>query len=76
MAAVWFLLVAASVAVVGVLLAAGPTNSARRSPARAVDDGILMLAAATSLPELVVSCQVAPTGAIDMADREVCSGAA
>jgi cation:H+ antiporter len=67
MAAVWFLLVAASVAAVAVLLA---RSSDKLGAALRLDrsmTGFLMLAAATSLPELVVSCQVARSGAIDMA---------
>ena len=67
MAAVWFLLVAASVAVVGVFLARSSDKLGEALKLERSMTGFLMLAAATSLPELVVSCQVARSGAIDMA---------
>jgi cation:H+ antiporter len=62
-----FFLIAAAVAAIGVILA---RSSDAIGTAFRIDrsiTGFVMLAAATSLPELVVSCQVARTGDVDMA---------
>lgn len=67
MVAVWFLLLAAAVSVVGVLLARSSDQLGEALNLERSMTGFLMLAAATSLPELVVSCQVARSGAVDMA---------
>lgn len=67
MAAVWFILVAAAVSAVGVMLARSSDKLGDALNLERSMTGFLMLAAATSLPELVVSCQVARSGAVDMA---------
>lgn len=67
MAAIWFIIVAAAVSAVGMLLARSSDQLGEALKLDRSMTGFLMLAAATSLPELVVSCQVARTGAIDMA---------
>tara|TARA_R110002049_G_scaffold50370_3_gene143126 strand:- start:168758 stop:169753 length:996 start_codon:yes stop_codon:yes gene_type:complete len=67
MTILWFTILAVVVSLVGVLLA---RSSDRLGDALRLEHsitGFLLLAAATSLPELVISCQVARTGALDMA---------
>jgi len=67
MAAFWFLIVAAAVSASGLVLARASDRLGEAFKLERSMTGFLMLAAATSLPELVVSCQVARTGAVDMA---------
>ncbi|WP_161604215.1 sodium:calcium antiporter [Roseiconus nitratireducens] len=64
---VWFSLIAAAVGVVGVVLARASDRLGEALRLERSLTGFLMLAVATSLPELVVSCQVAYQGSVDMA---------
>lgn len=63
----WFLLLAFAVALVGIVLARASDQLGGAFRLERSITGFLLLAAATSLPELVISCQVARTGDIDMA---------
>lgn len=59
--------VAAAVALIGIVLARSADRLGSALKLERSITGFVMLAAATSLPELIVSCQVARTGAVDMA---------
>lgn len=62
-----FFLAALAVAAIGVVLARSADALGQALRLRRSITGFVMLAAATSLPELVVACQVTRTGAVDMA---------
>ena len=65
--ALLFAFAALAVAVIGVALAWSADSIGRRFRIESSITGFVLLAAATSLPELVVACQVARAGAVDMA---------
>ena len=67
MVVISFFIVAVAVSAVGLVLARSSDRLGEALQLERSMTGFLMLAAATSLPELVVSCQVARNGAIDMA---------
>ncbi|MEM9588936.1 MAG: hypothetical protein AAGA03_16770 [Planctomycetota bacterium] len=67
MAAVWFALSAVAVGVVGIILARSSDLLGESLRLERSVTGFLLLAAATSLPELVISCQVAREGRVGMA---------
>ena len=67
MTVLWFVLLAAAVSLIGIMLARTSDRLGEAFRLERSITGFLLLAAATSLPELVISCQVARTGALDMA---------
>lgn len=62
-----FLLIAVIVAATGVVLATAADKLGAAFGLQRSVTGFMLLAAATSLPELVVGCRIAQTGAVDMA---------
>ena len=67
MAGFWFSLLAISVGAVGIVLARSADSLGAAYKLDRSITGFMLLAAATSLPELIVSCQVASSGSPDMA---------
>lgn len=67
MVALWFTILAVGVALVGVVLARSADRLGNAFRLDRSITGFIFLAAATSLPELVVSSQLARSGALDMA---------
>jgi cation:H+ antiporter len=65
--AILFLIAALAVAVIGVALARSADSLGQVLHIERSITGFILLAAATSLPELVVACQLARVGAVDMA---------
>ena len=62
-----FLIVATMVAFIGVVLAKSADRLGEAFGLQRSVTGFMLLAAATSLPELIVGCRIAQTGAVDMA---------
>ena len=67
MAAYWFFVVSGLVIVAGIVLARSADRIGVIFGLQRSVTGFILLAGATSLPELVISCRVAQSGAVDMA---------
>lgn len=66
-AVIWFALISAGVAILGIVLSRSADSLGNAFRLDRSITGFLLLAAATSLPELVISCQVAREGSAGMA---------